>query len=237
MSLHPLRQAAQFLLGVPTQGINPVLGRMLDLAQATPLCFVAVAGPDAGEAMSQLWRRGYQRVEAARKATCRAADEQSDVLLVLGCETLADARAVAASTMSMLRPGGTVVIDAGASEAQASALETILHGNAGGPFGALAALYGEWLGVERASVTFSEGEAPSASVPGHVNFTFEPLSGPDGGVTTIRNAMFGFAPEFLIGKAPGHSDLFGLEFDGVYGESADFTFASEMADNAPKGRA
>lgn len=110
---HPFRQAAQFLLGVPTHGINPVLNRMLDLAEATPLCFVAVAGPDAGEGMCQLWRRGYQRVEAARRATCRAADEQSDVLLVLGCETLADARAVCASTMTMLRPGGTLMIDAG----------------------------------------------------------------------------------------------------------------------------
>jgi len=114
MSLHPLRQAAQFLLGVPTQGINPVLDRMLDLAQATPLCFVAVAGPEAVEAMSQLWRRGYQRVEAARRTTCRAADEQSDLLLILGCETLADARAVAASTLSMLRPGGALIIDASA---------------------------------------------------------------------------------------------------------------------------
>lgn len=130
-----------------------------------------------------------------------------------------------------------VVIDVAASESQARALETILHGEAGGPFGDLAALFGEWLGVERASVTFSDGETPSASVPGHVNFTFEPLPGPDGGVTTIKNAMFGFAPEFLIGKAPGHSDLFGLDFDGVYGESADFTFASEMAENAPKLRA
>jgi len=114
MSPHPLRQAARFLLGVPTQGINPVLDRMLDLAQATPLCFVAVTGPDAGDAMSQLWRRGYQRVEAARRATCRAADEQSDVLLIVGCQTLDDARAVCASTMTMLRPGGALVIDAGA---------------------------------------------------------------------------------------------------------------------------
>lgn len=114
MSPHPLRQAAQFLLGIPTDGINPALGRMLDLAQATPLCFVAVAGPTAGDAMSQLWRRGYQRVEAARRATCPAADERCDVLLILGCETLADARAVAASTLTMLRPGGTLVIDAGA---------------------------------------------------------------------------------------------------------------------------
>lgn len=110
----PIRQAAQFLLGVPTEGINPALDRMLELAQATPLCFVAVAGPGAGEAMSQLWRRGYQRVEAARRATCGAADERSDVLLVLGSPTLPDARAVAAATYTMLRPGGTLIVDAGA---------------------------------------------------------------------------------------------------------------------------
>ena len=114
MSSHPLRQAAQFLLGVPTEGIHGTIGRMLALAQATPLCFVAVTGPEAGEAMSVLWRKGYDRVEAARRATCRAADEQSDLLLVIGCATVADARAAAASTLTMLRPGGVLVIDAGA---------------------------------------------------------------------------------------------------------------------------
>ncbi|WP_297508321.1 hypothetical protein [uncultured Caulobacter sp.] len=114
MSPHPLRQAAQFLLGVPTEGINPALDRMLDLAEATPLSFVAVAGPGAGEAMCQLWRKGYQRVEAARRATCGAADERSDVLLVLDCPTLPDARAVIAATYAMLRPGGTLVADASA---------------------------------------------------------------------------------------------------------------------------
>jgi hypothetical protein len=31
-------------------------------------------------------------------------------------------------------------------------------------------------------------------------------------------------------------DLFGIDFDGVYGETSDFTFASEMAEDAPKGR-
>ena len=114
MSSHPFRQAAQFLLGVPTDGIHRTLGRMLALAQATPLCFVAVAGPDAGEATSVLWRKGYDRVEAARRGACRAADHQSDVLLIVGCSTALDARAVAASTMAMLRPGGALVIDAGA---------------------------------------------------------------------------------------------------------------------------
>lgn len=130
-----------------------------------------------------------------------------------------------------------VVLDDGASAAQATALESILHGEAGGPFADFAALYGEWLGVERASVTYSDGDAPSASVGGRVSYTFESLPGPGGGVTTVKNAMFGFAPEFRIGKAQVHSDLFGLDFDGVYGEAADFSFASEMAENAPKGRA
>lgn len=130
-----------------------------------------------------------------------------------------------------------VVVDDGASAPQAAALESILHGEAGGPFADFAALYGEWLGVERASVTFSDGDTPSASVAGRVSYTFEALPGPDGGVTTVKNAMFGFAPEFRIGKAQVHSDLFGLDFDGVYGETADFTFASAMAEDAPKGRA
>jgi hypothetical protein len=113
MSSHPFRQAARFLLGVPTGGIQHTLGRMLALAQATPLCFVAVTGPEAGEAMSVLWRKGYDRVEAARRATCRAADEQSDVLLIVGCAAVSDARDAAASTLAMLRPGGSLVIDAG----------------------------------------------------------------------------------------------------------------------------
>lgn len=96
-----------------------------------------------------------------------------------------------------------VVIDEAASDDQAAALERILRGDAGGPFGDLAALYGEWLGVERANVTFSDGATPSGSVAGRVDFTFEPLPGPAGGATTVRNAMFGFAPRVPDRKSPG----------------------------------
>ncbi|WPU10341.1 DUF1326 domain-containing protein [Pseudarthrobacter oxydans] len=128
------------------------------------------------------------------------------------------------------------VVDQSASDDQVSALETILRGQAGGPFGDFAGLYGEWLGLERATVTFTDGERPSGSVSDKAQFTFEPLPGPDGGATTMKNAMYGFAPEFRIGKGPGHVDLFGIDFDGVYGETSDFTFASEMAEGAPKGR-
>jgi hypothetical protein len=129
-----------------------------------------------------------------------------------------------------------IVIDEGASGDQAAALERILHGDEGGPFAEFAGLFGEWLGVQRASVTFSDGDRPSASVGGTVKYTFEPLEGPDGSQTTVKSAMYGFAPEYRIGRAPGRSDLFGLDFDGVYGETADFEFASEMAESAPKGR-
>ncbi|NUS36850.1 MAG: DUF1326 domain-containing protein [Pseudarthrobacter sp.] len=128
------------------------------------------------------------------------------------------------------------VVDQSASDAQVAALESILRGQAGGPFADFAGLYGEWLGLERADVTFSDGERPSASVGEQTRYTFEPLPGPDGGATTVKNAMYGFAPEFRIGKGPGHVNLFGLEFDGSYGETSDFSFASEMAEGAPKGR-
>jgi hypothetical protein len=128
-----------------------------------------------------------------------------------------------------------VIVDEAASDEQAQALERILHGDEGGPFADFAPLFGEWLGVERAPVSFSDGDKPSAKV-GKASMTFEPLEGPAGGHTTVKNAMFGFAPEFRVGRAPGHSDWFGLDFDGVYGETADFEFASEMEEGAVKGR-
>jgi hypothetical protein len=62
------------------------------------------------------------------------------------------------------------------------------------------------------------------------------LEGPDGTPTTVKGAMFGFAPEFKIGKGPGKSDRFGLSYEPIYGESADFEFASEMEAGAPTGR-
>jgi hypothetical protein len=48
--------------------------------------------------------------------------------------------------------------------------------------------------------------------------------------------MFGFAPEFMIGRGPGKSDRFGLSYEPVYGEAADFEFASEMEEGTPTGR-
>lgn len=130
-----------------------------------------------------------------------------------------------------------VVVDDGASDEQVDALDRIVRGQEGGPFGDLSALYGEYLGTERASVTFTDGEQPGGSVEGRSELRFEPLLGPDGKPTTIRNAVFGFAPEFKIGTGSGRSNAFGLSYDEAhYGESGAFEFASEQAEGAPRGR-
>jgi hypothetical protein len=130
-----------------------------------------------------------------------------------------------------------IVVDEGASDEQASALERIFKGDEGGPFAEFAALTDEWLGMERAAVTFSNGDRPSGSI-GDSKFTFEPLDGPPGSDshTTVSNAMFGFAPEFRVGRAPGKMSNHGIEFDAIYGETADYEFASEQAEGAPVGR-
>jgi hypothetical protein len=130
-----------------------------------------------------------------------------------------------------------VVIDEGASDEQAAAIDRIVQGKAGGPFGELSALYGEWLGTERRQVTFNDGDRPTASIGEQSELSFEPLLGADGAPTTVRNAAYGFAPEYKIGKGAGRSDAFGMTFDGDYGESAQFEFASEMPEGAPAGRA
>jgi hypothetical protein len=129
-----------------------------------------------------------------------------------------------------------LVIDDGASDEQASALERIFKGEVGGPFGEMAGLFGEFLGTERDSVTYSDGDTPSASIGSSSETTFEPREGPDGSPTTVKGAMFGFAPEYKIGKGSGKSDRFGLSFDPNYAEAADFEFSSEQPEEAPAGR-
>jgi hypothetical protein len=131
-----------------------------------------------------------------------------------------------------------IVVDEGASDDQASALERIFKGEEGGPFGDFAALTEEWLGTERGPVSFSGGETPSASIR-ESSTTFEELDGPpgSGSHTTVRNAMFGFAQEYRIGRAPGKMSNLGIEFESIYGETADYEFASEQAEGAPVGRA
>jgi hypothetical protein len=117
-----------------------------------------------------------------------------------------------------------LVVDSAASDEQAQAVERIISGQEGGPFGEFVPLIGEYLGMERAAITLSNG---SGSVEGKTEFTFESYTGPDGQPTKVHDAMFGFATDYTIGKSSGSSNAFGMSFDAAYGESAEFEFSSE----------
>ena len=118
-----------------------------------------------------------------------------------------------------------LIVDESASEEQAQALERIFKGDEGGQFAAFAALTEEWLGAQRAIVSFSDGDAPSAEIAG-ASVNFEPLKDAQGTTTTVKNAMFGFAPEYKVGKSSGRVEAFGNSWENVFGESADFEYAA-----------
>jgi hypothetical protein len=118
-----------------------------------------------------------------------------------------------------------LVVDEGASDDQANALERIFKGDEGGTFGDFVPLVGEWLGVERAPVSFSDGDEPSAKI-GNIDVNFEAFKGQDGNPTTQSNAAFGFAPVFRFGKSSGSSGILGQSFDASYGEAAEFEYTS-----------
>jgi hypothetical protein len=116
-----------------------------------------------------------------------------------------------------------IVADEGASEDQVKALTEILSGKAGGPFGEMAALITEFAGVERGAVSYAD----TAISFGDSSASYEPLRGGDGSVTTMKNAVLGFAPEFEIGTTSGKITAFGHTADASYGESAEFDYSSE----------
>jgi hypothetical protein len=118
-----------------------------------------------------------------------------------------------------------LVVDNAASDEQVAALERIFSGQAGGMFEAFAGLTEKWLGAERAAIGFSDGEEPSATV-GDIQVNFTAFRGEDGNVTTARNAPFGFAPEFTLGKSSGRSGVLGESFDANSGETAKFEWTS-----------
>ncbi len=117
-----------------------------------------------------------------------------------------------------------IVVNDDASNEQAEALARIFRGEEGGMLGELAPLIGEWLGMERADISFSDGEEPSARI-GDVDVTCKAFRGQDGNVTTVSNAMFGFGPVFTIGQSSGTSRVFGETFEANYGEAASFEYS------------
>ena len=120
-----------------------------------------------------------------------------------------------------------LVVDDAASDEQVDAIEQIFSGEEGGLLGLLGALIGEHKGTERAPIRVSNG---SVSIGDIAQFTFEPARGGDGSLTTVKNAMFGLAPEYQIGKGSGRSTAFDMGYEASYGQSADFEFSSETSD-------
>ena len=116
-----------------------------------------------------------------------------------------------------------VTVNQEASDEQVDALTQILSGKLGGPFGDMAPLIGEFAGVERGSVDYSD----SAISYGGSSVTYEPSMGADGKPTMESNAAFGFAPSFEIGRTKGDLNVFGHTAPASYGEAADFEYTSE----------
>ena len=119
-----------------------------------------------------------------------------------------------------------ITVDEGASDEQAQAIEGIVSGQEGGPFAEFVPLIGEVQALRRANITFSDGDAPSASVEGQADIQFEPFRGADGAPTTMSNAMLAFAPTYTIGKGSGSGQSPRGSYEPVYGESGAFEYAS-----------
>jgi hypothetical protein len=119
-----------------------------------------------------------------------------------------------------------IIVDEGASDERAQVIERIVSGQEGGPFADFVPLIGEAQPLRRASMTFSDGDAPSASVEGETDIRFEPFRGPDQAPTTISNALVGFAPTFMIGKGSGRGQAVRGSYEPVYGESGAFEYSS-----------
>jgi len=114
-----------------------------------------------------------------------------------------------------------VTVNQDASDAQVDALTEILSGKKGGPFGDMAPLIGEFSGIERGSVEYSDSAISYAGS----SVTYEASMGADGKPTMVSNAAFGFAPSFEIGRTMGNLNVFGHGTDASYGEAADFEYS------------
>jgi hypothetical protein len=122
-----------------------------------------------------------------------------------------------------------ITVDDGASDGQAAAIDRIVSGQEGGPFGEFAPLIGEYVGMERGSISISDGDAPSGTVADIGEFSGDYFKGADGTPTTVTNAIFGFAPVYRVGKATsGRFSVFGESYDSSYAEAAEYEYSSEM---------
>ena len=92
---------------------------------------------------------------------------------------------------------GRVYVDQGASDAQRSALETILQGASGGGMEVPASLVSSWLPTQTASIAVSEGDGKvTASVSGIGEIVSQRLVNDLGNKMTMQNSAFSVAFQF-----------------------------------------
>jgi len=121
-----------------------------------------------------------------------------------------------------------IVVDPGVDDAKAGAIEKIFKGEDGGVFAQFVPLIGEWLGMERAPVSYEGGSAQKRTAKiGNNALEVEGFVGGDGKPTIIQNAMMAWRAEgYEPGKASGKFSHLGVEYDSIYGEFSEFEFAS-----------
>jgi hypothetical protein len=119
-----------------------------------------------------------------------------------------------------------MIVDSDASDEQAEALETIFTGKDGGPWAEFAGLFSDYMGLERAEVSFSDGETPTGAVEGSGELSFEPMRDTEGKPTMLVNSAFGFGPNLGMGRGSGQVEALGVGFDSDWGELAEVEFAS-----------
>lgn len=118
-----------------------------------------------------------------------------------------------------------LIFDPSVSDEQVKALEDVFQGKDGGPFGDFAPLISTWMPSERAKVTFTGGKEAKATI-GKGSLAFSPHTGVDGNPTTLKNGMLAFAPEIELGTGSGSVSAGGIDVVPIYGEHANFEFAS-----------
>ena len=114
-----------------------------------------------------------------------------------------------------------LIIDDGASPDQREAVTAIASGQAGGPMAALAALIGNFRGVESRAVDIKgEGNKWSVSVPGMVEEGVEGAQGADGGNIYLDNVGHPAATRIALGHSTGtRINAFGISYEEASGRN------------------
>jgi hypothetical protein len=84
--------------------------RLVNLSRAASNNIISVAGPCALDLLSLLCRDNFERVQCARQATCGAANDASDVLIMVGRVDAAALPEQLQRTMRLLRDGGVLAV-------------------------------------------------------------------------------------------------------------------------------